>query len=180
MLQLAFASHVLDKNQTSRNLDSPIPRRNSEDTIERLTPPAQGYDIGSLGGSPGLDKSGHYVGGVHSSAGGGKAGVNAALTLSWDISQVVKATKKEEAATGLATKTILKDISGSAKSGQMVAVMGSSGAGKSSFLDCVSLRNQDFDGKVFVNNKPADESYYSMTGTWPGRREGAVRLEGGA
>lgn len=38
------------------------------------------------------------------------------------------------------------------------------GAGKSSFLDCVSLRNQQFNGSVFVNGKPADESYYFMTG----------------
>lgn len=40
----------------------------------------------------------------------------------------------------------------------------STGAGKSSFLDCVSLRNQQFNGSVFINAKPADESYYFMTG----------------
>ena len=86
------------------------------------------------------------------------------LELSWDMSLIVKATKSEAAKTGKPTKQILTNVAGSVKSGQMLAVMGSSGAGKSTFLDCVSLRNQQFTGNVFINNKPADESYYFMTG----------------
>ncbi len=86
------------------------------------------------------------------------------IELSWDFSLAVKATKREAKLTGKLTKNILTNVAGTVKSGQMMAVMGSSGAGKSTFLDCVSLRNQQFTGNVFINNKPADESYYFMTG----------------
>jgi ABC-type lipoprotein export system ATPase subunit len=86
------------------------------------------------------------------------------LELAWDFSLAVKATKKEQKLSGKYTKDLLTNVAGSVKSGQMMAVMGSSGAGKSTFLDCVSLRNQQFTGNVFINNKPADEKYYFMTG----------------
>jgi ABC-type multidrug transport system ATPase subunit len=90
----------------------------------------------------------------------------APIELAWALSLTVKATRRERKALaeGQTGKPILTDVVGCVKSGQMMAVMGSSGAGKSSFLDCVSLRNQNFDGHVFVNRKPADESYYFMTG----------------
>lgn len=68
------------------------------------------------------------------------------------------------AAPRTATKTLLKDIKGAASRGHMVAVMGSSGAGKSCLLDCLSLRNRSFAGQVFVNGRPADQTYYSTTG----------------
>eukprot|EP00624_Nannochloropsis_granulata_P003799 evm.model.NODE_29167_length_7231_cov_18.064030.2 len=86
------------------------------------------------------------------------------LELAWDFSLAVKATKQEQKLSGTYTKDLLTNVAGSVKSGQMMAVMGSSGAGKSTFLDCVSLRNQQFTGNVFINNKPADEKYYFMTG----------------
>lgn len=86
------------------------------------------------------------------------------LELAWDFSLDVPATKAEQIATGKSTKTLLQNVCGSVKGGDMVAVMGSSGAGKSTFLDCVSLRNQKFDGNVFVNGQPANESYYFMSG----------------
>ena len=86
------------------------------------------------------------------------------LELAWDFSLEVPATKAETVATGKSTKTLLNNVCGSVKGGDMVAVMGSSGAGKSTFLDCVSLRNQKFDGNVFVNGQPANESYYFMSG----------------
>lgn len=47
-------------------------------------------------------------------------------------------------------KTILDGIVGHAEKGQLVAVMGSSGCGKTSFLDCISMRNQSFVGNIFV------------------------------
>lgn len=47
-------------------------------------------------------------------------------------------------------KTILDGIVGHAEKGQLMAVMGSSGCGKSSFLDCLSMRNQSFAGNIFV------------------------------
>jgi ABC-type multidrug transport system ATPase subunit len=38
-----------------------------------------------------------------------------------------------------------------------------SGAGKSSLLDCISLRNQKFEGNVFVDGKPADNAFFGLT-----------------
>lgn len=86
------------------------------------------------------------------------------INLAWDLSLFVKTTRAEMKKTGSKQKVILDHVSGTVKSGQMLAVMGSSGAGKSTFLDCVSMRNQNFGGNVFVDGKPADESYYFITG----------------
>ena len=88
------------------------------------------------------------------------------IELAWDLSMFVKTTRAELQKTGSKQKVILDHVSGTIKSGQMLAIMGSSGAGKSTFLDCVSLRNQEFGGNVFVNGKPANEDYYFMTGEW--------------
>jgi ABC-type methionine transport system ATPase subunit len=38
------------------------------------------------------------------------------------------------------------------------------GAGKSSLLDCISLRNQKFQGQVFVNGQPAGSNFFGLTG----------------
>lgn len=38
------------------------------------------------------------------------------------------------------------------------------GAGKSSLLDCISLRNQKFRGQVFVDDQPAGADYFGRTG----------------
>jgi len=46
----------------------------------------------------------------------------------------------------------------------MVALMGASGAGKSSLLDCISLRNQSFKGTVMINNAPVTENFFGMSG----------------
>ena len=53
---------------------------------------------------------------------------------------------------------------GEAKSGEMVALMGASGAGKSSLLDCISLRNQSFKGTVMVNHTPVTENFFGLSG----------------
>lgn len=53
---------------------------------------------------------------------------------------------------------------GQAQKGQLLAVMGSSGCGKTSFLDCLSMRNQAFRGNIFVNGKEIDGRYFSLAG----------------
>jgi len=59
--------------------------------------------------------------------------------------------RDKAAAPAVATKKrILDGIMGHAEKGQLVAVMGSSGCGKTSFLDCISMRNQSFRGNIFV------------------------------
>jgi len=92
------------------------------------------------------------------------------IELGWDLSMYVQTSGAELQKTGSKQKVILDHVSGTIKSGQMLAIMGSSGAGKSTFLDCVSLRNQNFGGNVFVNGKPADEGYYFMTGEFSKRK----------
>jgi ABC-type cobalamin/Fe3+-siderophores transport system ATPase subunit len=46
----------------------------------------------------------------------------------------------------------------------MMALMGASGAGKSSLLDCISLRNQKFQGHVLLDGTPVNETFFGMTG----------------
>jgi hypothetical protein len=37
------------------------------------------------------------------------------------------------------------------------------GAGKSSLLDCISLRNHRFEGQVYLGKKPVDQHFFSST-----------------
>ena len=87
--------------------------------------------------------------------------------LGWNLSLYATETRKGPKGTNVTVKkTILEGVTGSVKSGNMVALMGASGAGKSSLLDCISLRNQKFEGNVWVDGKPADDSFFGMTGAW--------------
>ena len=85
--------------------------------------------------------------------------------LGWNLSLHASETRKGPKGTNVTVKkTILEGVTGSVRSGNMVALMGASGAGKSSLLDCISLRNQKFEGNVWVDGKPADDSFFGMTG----------------
>ncbi|CAM9860434.1 unnamed protein product [Discosporangium mesarthrocarpum] len=57
---------------------------------------------------------------------------------------------------GRKTKEILDDVFGVCQQGQMLGVMGPSGAGKTSLLNCLSLRNKRFRGYVLHNGEPPD------------------------
>lgn len=61
-------------------------------------------------------------------AGVGGAGDVKPIELAWDFSLSVTATKREQKLTGKDKKPILTNVAGSVRSGQMMAVMGSSGA----------------------------------------------------
>lgn len=61
-------------------------------------------------------------------------------------------------------RNILYNVVGHAEKGQMLALMGASGAGKSSLLDCISLRNHRFEGHVYLDTKPVDQHFFSTTG----------------
>lgn len=65
---------------------------------------------------------------------------------------------------GPAVRDILDGVVGQAAKGEMWALMGASGAGKTSLLDCISLRNHKFDGQVFLDDRPVDQSFFSTTG----------------
>lgn len=42
--------------------------------------------------------------------------------------------------------------------------MGASGCGKTTFLSCLALRNQSFEGNVYLNRKPVDATYLPLIG----------------
>ncbi|KAF0691809.1 Aste57867_17023 [Aphanomyces stellatus] len=75
------------------------------------------------------------------------------MQLSWtSISMSVQV--KDTLTKQLVQKQVLTDVHGSASSGQLVVLMGPSGAGKTSLLDIVSGRNTAFTGSVLVNGRP--------------------------
>ena len=64
-------------------------------------------------------------------------------------------------------RTILDNISGSAKPGQLLAIMGASGAGKSTFLDILARKNKKgvVGGTTLVNGREvADADFKKVTG----------------
>jgi ABC-type multidrug transport system ATPase subunit len=73
-----------------------------------------------------------------------ESGLNTGYELCWEsLSYRVKVKDQE--------KVILNNLSGSLKPGSVLAVIGASGAGKSSFLDCLSGRNPSVTGKVLID-----------------------------
>lgn len=68
---------------------------------------------------------------------------------------------------GLNGKTILNDIRGIAHPGEITAIMGASGAGKTSFLDILARKNKrgHFSGDFYVNGeKVSDADFKSVIG----------------
>lgn len=62
----------------------------------------------------------------------------------------------------LGSRIILDNISGSVKPGQVMAIMGASGAGKSTFLDIIARRRKRgiVTGKTLVNGRHVSDSDY--------------------
>ena len=62
----------------------------------------------------------------------------------------------------LGSRTILSEISGCVKPGQVMAIMGASGAGKSTFLDILARRRKrgQVGGKILVNGREVTDSEY--------------------
>ena len=60
----------------------------------------------------------------------------------------------------LGNRVILDSISGSVKPGQLLAIMGASGAGKSTFLDILARKNKRgaVTGQTFVNGREVEDS----------------------
>lgn len=63
-------------------------------------------------------------------------------------------------------KQLLQDVSGYVKPGQLVALMGSSGAGKTTLMDALAQRKDDgrVEGSIMVNGKPQGISFQRTTG----------------
>jgi len=82
------------------------------------------------------------------------------VSLSWkNISLEVNIKKNKKKV----KKTILNGINGHANPGQLVVIMGPSGAGKSSLLDCISHRNPNFSGEIFMNGQPWKDEYSKLS-----------------
>ena len=60
----------------------------------------------------------------------------------------------------LGGRTILEDVSGCARPGQLLAIMGASGAGKSTFLDILARKNKKgtVGGTTLVNGREIDDA----------------------
>ncbi|KAI8839227.1 P-loop containing nucleoside triphosphate hydrolase protein [Chytridium lagenaria] len=79
--------------------------------------------------------------------------------LSWNnITYEIKSGKKT-------TRQILKNLTGTIKSGEMVAIMGSSGAGKTTLLNCLSgrLSTGNLTGSILYNGAPRDPKTWKKT-----------------
>ncbi|KAK8091733.1 ABC-2 type transporter-domain-containing protein [Apiospora hydei] len=63
-------------------------------------------------------------------------------------------------------KQLLQNVSGYVKPGQLVALMGSSGAGKTTLMDVLAQRKDSgrIDGSIMVNGKPQGISFQRTTG----------------
>lgn len=93
--------------------------------------------------------------------------------LTWknvDLKVEIKQKKKSKDEADVLTKHLLKNISGYAKSGECLAIMGGSGAGKSTMLNVLSNRlipggSMKLEGEVKLNNHPFEwEKYKNVTG----------------
>ncbi|KAJ3107721.1 ATP-binding cassette sub- G member 2 [Phlyctochytrium planicorne] len=79
--------------------------------------------------------------------------------LKWNnITYEIKSGKKT-------TRQLLKNLSGSIRSGEMVAIMGSSGAGKTTLLNCLSgrLSTGNLSGSITYDGKPRNPGTWKRT-----------------
>jgi ABC-type multidrug transport system ATPase subunit len=60
-------------------------------------------------------------------------------------------------------KHILKDMNGFAEPGELLAIMGPSGAGKTSLLNALARLNPMATGEILLNGKPWEESFDKLT-----------------
>ncbi|CAM9650413.1 unnamed protein product [Scytosiphon promiscuus] len=93
-------------------------------------------------------------------AGAGSLSLSYRVSLSVDVRSVSDTGKAEG---GTEKKLIVDDACGTVAPGQMLAIMGPSGAGKTSLLNCLSLRNRSYSGTVLHNGKPPDMDTVGIT-----------------
>lgn len=78
-----------------------------------------------------------------------------------DISRVVKC-KKGTGTNGGATKTILDHVSLTINAGELVAICGGSGAGKTTFMNCINGFEPATSGQVIVSGNDLYKNYSSL------------------
>jgi len=86
----------------------------------------------------------------------------APLTLTWtDLKYSVNEKKGKE----MVRKTILHNINGRLAPNEMVAIMGTSGAGKTTFLNVLAARNSegDVEGQILLNGERRSKSFRRTT-----------------
>ena len=75
------------------------------------------------------------------------SGINIPVTVEWRSVSL-------HAQTPAGPKAILRGLSGFASPGELVAIMGPSGAGKTSLLNCLAQRSAGYSGEVLLNGVP--------------------------
>lgn len=78
--------------------------------------------------------------------------------LSYCLSLSVPLHTKKKGKGESSMKQILKEVSGAASPGDLLAIMGASGSGKTSTLNCLSQRNTSYTGPVLINGQQATRS----------------------
>lgn len=69
-------------------------------------------------------------------------------------------------------KIILQNVVGRAEAGTFNGILGSSGCGKTSLLNCLALRNSCFTGALRLDGRPLNETFLSSS--WVCPPEGAL------
>ena len=120
---------------------------------------------------PVVNNESHELGVKNSMSFSARMKMNASILLEWrniDYHMMVKSPVRSTfLKTEYDTKHILKSINGSAKSGELLAIMGPTGCGKTSLLNVLAARaptgNQQFAqlvGNIFVNGKPREDERF--------------------
>lgn len=78
-----------------------------------------------------------------------------------DVSRIVKC-KKGTGINGGSTKSILDHVSLTIKAGEFVAICGGSGAGKTTFMNCINGFEPATSGQVFVSGSDLYKNYSSL------------------
>ena len=62
------------------------------------------------------------------------------------------------------THSLLPYTAGRTVTGEFTALMGPSGAGKTTLMDCIALRQRKFEGAIHVDGKSPKSDYFTQTG----------------
>lgn len=102
---------------------------------------------------------------LHNDAPAMKSSTSMPITLTWENISYVIPMRKSGFTLAKEPKTILKNVSGSVRPGQLLAIIGSTGAGKSSLLDVLAQRKNPsyVSGRIRVNGRKPDKTFNRLS-----------------
>lgn len=74
---------------------------------------------------------------------------------------------------------VLDRINFSINKGELVAIVGPTGCGKTTFLNCMSKLTETTDGDIFIDGVPADPVKHNLAFVFPGTDRPALAHGGG-